>query len=491
MKFVRIAMAMLLLAVAGASHAATAIEQNIALVYLGVFGRAPDLDGLRYWRDSAGLPYNASLEATYDKIAGAVAGSYLSPVNESDRKWVEYIYTFVLGRAPMDDDVGGIDYWTSRLATESRGHIFATIIGAIEGTTGTDEASVRNKQKYLNRKALVFEAVDKQQQPGRQAIPASGGIFGNAIYITTQSLARRVIDTPASLSAARADLDLLTTPGYVPPATRRWSTSYSASTIWSGTEPLVGSTSRINRSLVWYNRRGNMMIANVVVPSNYPYLANAKAVISVFGGGWRNGNPEQIQRYNKVLAENGFVVFAPTYRTTAMGGREIELQEDIEDFTTLVKAYATSFNVNTNNVFMFGESAGAQLVAQLGARTNYRCVVAWVPPLDLEHSTTALQPYVNKYLTGDFSVYPAAGEAQSYSPTKMLANVGTSFQIRSYYGDPLSGSGADDFASRAGVLGIYADVVTRAGVGHPFNDAAADVALSEAVTFFNGSHCSY
>lgn len=95
----------------------TAIEAEIYRLYLAVFKREPDLGGLRYWSDrrSSGM-----------SLAAIANGFVASPEfqarygNATDRQFVELIYANVLIRKA---DSTGLNFWTSQLATRSRGEV--------------------------------------------------------------------------------------------------------------------------------------------------------------------------------------------------------------------------------------------------------------------------------------------------------------------------------------------------------------------------------
>ncbi|RYF48225.1 MAG: hypothetical protein EOO27_35850 [Comamonadaceae bacterium] len=230
-------------------------------------------------------------------------------------------------------------------------------------------------------------------------------------YQDSQTLLRRVTDSVDSFHDAFAKLDNLTSgflavncppDGTNPDGTTRfvpcWEApggiGYSPSKVSSEALPLpgpsvpVGQNLRVHRYLVWYNRRGCMMLAHMFLPGGYPFTQYA-TIVSVHPGGWRGGFIEKNQKYNTsfIQASNGygpFVVFAPAYALSAYQHIAPMSQDDIEDFRGLVASSATQtqFAVNTS-VHGFGVSAGGHLLNLLALTRNYGRVGSAGPVSDL------------------------------------------------------------------------------------------------------------
>lgn len=114
-------------------------------IYLGAFGRAPDGDGLAYWKakvDEIGIV--RTTEALYQ---GGLDNNELDGT-VSNTAFVTAFYQSILGRAP---DAGGLAFWVGKLDAGELDRGFA-IHAFVEGTSDGRDA------KYVNNKALVAQA---------------------------------------------------------------------------------------------------------------------------------------------------------------------------------------------------------------------------------------------------------------------------------------------------------------------------------------------
>lgn len=127
-------------------------------IYLGAFGRAPDGDGLAYWKakvDEIGI--KPTVEAMYQ---GGLANGELS-ASVSNVAFVTAFYHAILGRAPDDT---GLPFWAGKLDAGHLDRGFA-IHAFVEGTSNGRDA------KFVNNKALVAQAF-ADATVGKAATPA-------------------------------------------------------------------------------------------------------------------------------------------------------------------------------------------------------------------------------------------------------------------------------------------------------------------------------
>lgn len=87
------------------------------------------------------------------------------------------------------------------------------------------------------------------------------------------------------------------------------------------------------------------------------------AIINVHGGGWVYGSKEVYQYYCMELAKRGFTVVNFNYRLATEHRYPAPL-EDINRVLGFVKEHAEKYHIDTENLFMVGDSAGAQLAGQ-------------------------------------------------------------------------------------------------------------------------------
>lgn len=115
-----------------------------------------------------------------------------------------------------------------------------------------------------------------------------------------------------------------------------------------------------------YDIRGHLL--DVSVPNNIYSSSEEKPIpiiISIHGGGYVYGNKEVYQYYAANLAENGFVVVNFNYRLAPKSKFPAPLEDTNNVLKWLVKN-ADTYKADLNNVFIVGDSAGAQIASQFG-----------------------------------------------------------------------------------------------------------------------------
>ena len=115
-------------------------------------------------------------------------------------------------------------------------------------------------------------------------------------------------------------------------------------------------------------------------------------IISIHGGGWTYGDKELYQHYCMRLAQRGFAVVNFTYRL-APENRYPAALEDCFMVFAWIRENHEKYYIDYDNLFMVGDSAGAQLVHQcLTILTNpkYRNLFAFPVPDDFKVQACAL-----------------------------------------------------------------------------------------------------
>lgn len=92
-------------------------------------------------------------------------------------------------------------------------------------------------------------------------------------------------------------------------------------------------------------------------------------IISVHGGGWVYGNKESYQFYCMNLANYGFAVVNFNYRLAPKYKFPAAL-EDVNSVFHWVKKNSEKYQFDLNNLFVVGDSAGAQIASQYAAITT-------------------------------------------------------------------------------------------------------------------------
>ncbi len=115
-------------------------------------------------------------------------------------------------------------------------------------------------------------------------------------------------------------------------------------------------------------------------------------IISIHGGGWFYGDKELYRFYCMHLAEFGFAVVNYNYRLAP----EFRFPSPIEDAVAVLKwisENADKYNLDKENLFMTGDSAGAQLVSQMGtilSNGEYAALFGLDIPKDLKLKAVGL-----------------------------------------------------------------------------------------------------
>ena len=85
-------------------------------------------------------------------------------------------------------------------------------------------------------------------------------------------------------------------------------------------------------------------------------------VISVHGGGWSGGDRDSMYMITKSLASHGFAVFNINYRLSPQFKHPSPI-EDLDKAYEYVLSQAESKNLNTDQIALWGYSAGAHIVS--------------------------------------------------------------------------------------------------------------------------------
>lgn len=164
----------------------TEMSTQVTQLYVALFGRAPDSEGLGYWVSQMGN--GTSLETiAIDMYNTAPARAYY-PLWMTNSEIVTSMYTNVLGRAP---DAEGLSYWTTQLNNGvSKGKLINDMIVATVNYAGTDATALTAQAQFMN-KVVVAEYYVKSTPDGVDN--ATGAI--SAVTATSD------VSTPAAIEA--------------------------------------------------------------------------------------------------------------------------------------------------------------------------------------------------------------------------------------------------------------------------------------------------
>lgn len=122
-------------------------------------------------------------------------------------------------------------------------------------------------------------------------------------------------------------------------------------------------------------------------------------VVWVHGGGWVSGDKSQVANYLKILASNGFTVIGINY-SIAPGAKYPTPVKQTNEALAYLKTNAARLHADTSTIVLAGDSAGAQIAAQVAAITtnpDYAAEVGVAPslqPSELAGTVLNCGPYV-------------------------------------------------------------------------------------------------
>ncbi len=89
-------------------------------------------------------------------------------------------------------------------------------------------------------------------------------------------------------------------------------------------------------------------------------------VVWIHGGGWIGGAKEEVRGYAQILASHGYAVVAPRYALAPGARYPVPLRQLMQALAHL-EANAERLGLDPSRIVVAGDSAGAQLAAQLAA----------------------------------------------------------------------------------------------------------------------------
>ena len=96
--------------------------------------------------------------------------------------------------------------------------------------------------------------------------------------------------------------------------------------------------------------------------------SNDRAILLVHGGGWREGEKEQLRGYGILLAREGFVCLCTSYRLSQEAIWPAQIQ-DVKCAIRYLKANATALHFDPKRIGVSGNSAGGHLALMAGLKS--------------------------------------------------------------------------------------------------------------------------
>jgi hypothetical protein len=148
----------------------TQMRTDVSKLYVSLFGRAPDSEGLGYWVNE--LAAKSFAEVANSMYATSPARAYY-PSWMTNAEIVTSFYVNTLGRTPDDE---GKAYWTAKLnaASGKVGAVIAEMIQNVVNYNGDDAAGLASKALFMNKVTVA-------QYYGE----ANGSVSGAAAVLAT------------------------------------------------------------------------------------------------------------------------------------------------------------------------------------------------------------------------------------------------------------------------------------------------------------------
>lgn len=187
MKHIVIMLLALAFALPSGSAFATLTQTEVSQLYVGVFGRAAEGDGNRYWQTN---PNSTSMAAVANiMLETAPAKNYFGETLSNNLEFIKHIYLNTLGKT-YEEDMAGVDYWVSEIdGGKSKGEVVAALISAAQHS-----ANVGAAQDRFNNKIEVSNY-------------CAGNIAAFTDLATFTGFISSVTDDAASVAAAKVLID--------------------------------------------------------------------------------------------------------------------------------------------------------------------------------------------------------------------------------------------------------------------------------------------
>lgn len=154
--------------------------------------------------------------------------------------------------------------------------------------------------------------------------------------------------------------------------------STAASTVTSSS---VSTTTTENNLLYGSNERQVLDISY----SN-DLASPVAAVLFIHGGSWISGDKSNMLKYRSSVINEGYVYVSMNYRLMTTQATYLDMLEDIDLAIQFIKNQTSRMPIDTSQIVLAGESAGAHLAMLYSYRNTspipIRFLLALVPPVD-------------------------------------------------------------------------------------------------------------
>ena len=249
----------------------------------------------------------------------------------------------------------------------------------------------------------------------------------------------------------------------------------------------VPDSVKVVRDIVYATYGDRKVTLDLYLPKNPP-SGKIPCIMTVHGGGWRNGNKNTFARFASTFAENGFAAACIGYRLMP----EVKVPQCVQDAKASVRwvrANAKKYNIDPDRLGAFGGSAGAHLVAMLGTSFKAEKLEGDGGNKGISsrvHAVVALATPADMTAFGRFS--GDAEEAKLISPVSYVDKDSAQFLLIHSKGDRVvPHKQSIILQEKLTKAGVPVQLTTIEGGGHAFwngNSPTAQKAFADTVTFF-------
>ncbi len=115
-------------------------------------------------------------------------------------------------------------------------------------------------------------------------------------------------------------------------------------------------------------------------------ISPVPAVLMIHGGSWISGDKSNMLKYRTAIIQEGYVYASMNYRLITNQATYLDMLEDIELAIAYIKTQTLGIPIDTTQIVLAGESAGAHLAMLFSYRNTspivIKFILALVPPLD-------------------------------------------------------------------------------------------------------------
>ena len=181
------------------------MRTQVSQLYVSLFGRAPDGEGLGYWVGQ--LADGKTIAAVAQEMFSVTPARAIYPSYMTNDEIVAAFYVNVLGRTA---DAEGQAFWVGKMNATgaTKGSVIADMINVVANYTGTDAAGLKSKALFTN-KVEVAQYYGEKNGSIAGATTALAGVTEVATTVTTAKAAVDAGANPGQTFTLSTDADLV------------------------------------------------------------------------------------------------------------------------------------------------------------------------------------------------------------------------------------------------------------------------------------------